>query len=374
MLKSIRIIGHVFRKELRLVVRDRQMMVMILIMPVIQVILLGYAITVDVKYLPLGVVDYDRSPESRRLIEDFRHNDTFEFRGNLAGPESVRESLDSGEISVALIIPPGFARKLGRGESVDIQMLMDGVDSNASLIAAAHSRGITEAYALNRFREGLSGLELPDMQPRLRIFYNPALESRFYMVPGIVVILLTMLTSLVTGVGLVRERETGTLEQISVTPIKTFQLMLGKVLPFVFIGYIALSIAISVCLLWFGVPMRGSWGLLVAFSFLFLFNTLGLGLLVSTVARSQQQALFMIWFILIFGILMSGLFFPIENMPDIMQKLTYINPLRYFLTIVRGLFLKGSGLGAFHIEAAGLALLGPLALLMAGLRFSKQAK
>ncbi len=350
------------------------MMAMILIMPVIQVILLGYAITVDVKYLPLGVVDYDRSPESRRLIEEFRHNDTFEFRGNLTGPESVRESLDAGKISAVLIIPPGFARKLGRGESTDIQMLMDGVDSNASLIAAAHSRGITEAYALNRFREGLSGRELPDMQPRLRIFYNPALESRFYMVPGIVVILLTMLTSLVTGVGLVRERETGTLEQMSVTPIRTFQLMLGKVLPFVFIAYIALSIAISVCLFWFGVPMRGSWGLLAAFSFLFLFNTLGLGLLVSTIARSQQQALFMVWFILIFGIMMSGLFFPIENMPDIMQKLTYVNPLRYFLTVVRGLFLKGSGLGSFQIETAGLALLGPLALLTAGLRFSKQAR
>ncbi len=374
MLKSIRIIGHVFRKELRLVLRDHQMMAMILIMPVIQVILLGYAITVDVKYLPLGVVDYDRSPESRRLIEEFRHNDTFEFRGNLTGPESVRESLDAGKISAVLIIPPGFARKLGRGESTDIQMLMDGVDSNASLIAAAHSRGITEAYALNRFREGLSGRELPDMQPRLRIFYNPALESRFYMVPGIVVILLTMLTSLVTGVGLVRERETGTLEQMSVTPIRTFQLMLGKVLPFVFIAYIALSIAISVCLFWFGVPMRGSWGLLAAFSFLFLFNTLGLGLLVSTIARSQQQALFMVWFILIFGIMMSGLFFPIENMPDIMQKLTYVNPLRYFLTVVRGLFLKGSGLGSFQIETAGLALLGPLALLTAGLRFSKQAR
>lgn len=374
MLKSIRIIGHVFRKELRLVLRDHQMMAMILIFPVIQVILLGYAITVDVKYLPLGVVDYDHSPESRRLIEEFRHNDIFEFRGNLTGPDSVKESLDAGEISAVLIIPPGFARKLGRGESADIQMIMDGVDSNASIIAAAHSRGIIEAYALNRFRQGLSGRQMPDMQPRLRIFYNPALESRFYMVPGIVVILLTMLTSLVTGVGLVRERETGTLEQISVTPIRTIQLMLGKVLPFVFIGYIALSIAISICLFWFGVPMRGSWGLLVAFSFLFLFSTLGLGLLVSTIARSQQQALFMIWFILIFGIMMSGLFFPIENMPDIMQKLTYVNPLRYFLTIVRGLFLKGSGLGSFQIETAGLALLGPLALLTAGLRFSKQAR
>lgn len=374
MTRSIRIIGHVFRKELLLVLRDHQMMAMILIMPVILVILLGYAVTVDVRYLPLGVVDYDRSPESRRLIEDFRHNETFDFRGLLSGPQAVRESLDAGEISSALIIPAGFARRLGRGEAVSVQMLMDGVDSNASLIAAAHSRGITESYALGRIRKRLAGRPLPDLRPRVTVFYNPELESRFYMVPGIVVILLTMITSLVTGMGLVRERETGTLEQLSVTPIRTVQLLLGKILAFVFIGYIALAIAISVCLFWFGVPMRGSWGLLAAFSFLFLFNTLGLGILVSTIARSQQQALFMTWFFLIFGIMMSGLFFPIENMPDIMQKLTYVNPLRYFLVVVRELFLKGSGLGAFRLETAGLAILGPLALLMAGLRFRKQAR
>ena len=374
MLRSLRIIGHVFRKEILQVVRDRQMLRMILIMPILQVILLGYAVTIDVKYLPLGVVDYDHSPESRRLIEDFRHNETFDLRGRLAGPGAVREALDSGRISAALIIPAGFASSLGRAEPASVQMLMDGVDSNASLIAAAHARGIVESYGLSLVRERLAGRPLPDLRPRVTVFYNPELASRFYMVPGIVVILLTMLTSLVTGIGLVREREAGTLEQLSVTPIRTVQLLLGKILPFVLIAYFVLAIAISVCLFWFGVPMRGSWGLLAIFSFLFLFNTLGLGLLVSTIARSQQQALFMTWFTLIFGIMMSGLFFPIENMPPIMQQLTYINPLRYFLAVVRELFLKGSGVGAFRLETAGLMMLGPLALLLAGLRFRKRAR
>ncbi len=194
------------------------------------------------------------------------------------------------------------------------------------------------------------------------------------MVPGIVVVLLTMLTTLLTGLGLVREKETGTLEQLSVTPIRTAELIVGKLLPFVFIAFFVLSVALSVCLLWFGVPMRGSWGLLILFSLLFLLNTLGMGLLVSTIARTQQQALFMVWFFLIFGIIMSGFFFPIANMPPLMQKLTYLNPLRYFLVVVREIFLKGSGMASFRVELTGLLILGPIAITMAALRFTKRAR
>lgn len=374
MFRSIRIIGHLFRKEFIQVVRDRQMLGMILVMPVLQVIILGYAITVDVKDLKLGVMDYDRSPESRELVETFRHNETFEFTRQMTGPASIREALDRGRVSAVLVIPAGFARRLGRGGSTEVQLLLDGVDSNASIIAASHARGIVEAYSLKMVKEALVGARLPDMRPRVTVFYNPELLSRFYMVPGIVVMLLTMLTTLITSLGLVRERETGTLEQLSVTPIRTLELLLGKILPFVVIAFVVLAIALSVCLYWFGIPMRGSWGLLVVFSVLFLFNTLGAGLLVSTVANSQQQALFMAWFAMIFGIIMSGLFFPIENMPEIMQKLTYLNPLRYFLAVVRELFLKGSGLGAFRLEITGLLILGPTALVLAAVRFQKRAR
>ena len=374
MFRSIRVIGHLFRKEFIQVVRDRQMLGMILVMPVMMVLILGYAITVDVKDLKLGVIDYDRSPESRELVEAFRHNETFEITGRMTGPASIREALDRGRASAVLVIPAGFARRLGRGGGTAVQLLLDGVDSNASIIAASHARGIVEAYSLKMVKEALAGVRMPDMRPRVTVFYNPELRSRIYMVPGIVVMLLTMLTTLVTSLGLVRERETGTLEQLSVTPIRTIELLLGKILPFVVIAFFVLAIALTVCLSWFRIPMRGSWGLLVAFSVLFLFNTLGAGLLVSTVANSQQQALFMAWFAMVFGIIMSGLFFPIENMPEAMQQLTYLNPLRYFLAVVRELFLKGSGLGAFGLEITGLLILGPSALALAAVRFRKRAR
>lgn len=374
MLKSLRVIGFVFRKEIIQIRRDHQMRAMIMFMPVVMTLLLGYAVTVDVRNMPLAVKDYDRSPESRRLVEAFRHNETFEVRGELAGPAEIREALDRGEVSAVLVIPAGFARRITRGETVPVQLLLDGVDSNASLIAASHARGITESFGLTLMKEALAGAPLPDLLPRMTILYNPELVSRFYMVPGVVMVLLTMITTLLTGLGLVREREKGTLEQLSVTPIRTGELLLGKILPFVVVAFVALSVALSVCFLWFRVPMRGSWGLLAAFAFLFLFNTLGLGILVSTVARSQQQALFMAWFILIFAVIMSGLFFPIENMPESMQTLTYLNPLRYFMVVLRELFLKGSGLSAFRLESAGLLILGPTAITLAALRFTKRTR
>ena len=374
MLKSLRIIGHLIRKEFIQVFRDHQMLGMMLIMPVVQVLLLGYAITVDVRDLSLGVMDYDRSPESRQLVEDFRHNETFDLDRVMRSPDEIRDALDRGEVSAVLVIPRGFARRLGRNEPVDVQLLLDGVDSNASLIASSHARGIVESYSLDVLRKTLAGTPLPDLRPRIRVLYNPDLISRFYMVPGVVVVLLTMLTTLMTGLGLVRERETGTLEQLSVTPIRTVELLLGKLLPFVLIAFFVLSIALTVCLVWFGVPMRGSWTLLVLFSLLFLLNTLGMGLLVSTVARTQQQAVFMVWFLLIFGILMSGFFFPIENMPPLMQRLTWLNPLRYFMAVVRELFLKGSGMMSFRVETMGLMILGPVAMALAALRFRKRAR
>ncbi len=373
-MRSLRVIGHLFRKELIQLRRDHQLRAMVAIMPIIMTLLLGYAITRDVKDLPLGILDYDHSPESRGLAESFRHNETFALERILAGPAQMRAGLDAGEIAAALVIPAGFGRDLGRQKRAEVQVILDGVDSNASLIAAAHARGIVESFALERVRSLLAGRPLPDLQPRLTVLFNPGLLSRIYMVPGVVVILLTMLTSLVTGLGLVREREAGTLEQLSVTPIRTVELVLGKVLPFVGIAFVVLTFAIGICILWFRVPLRGSIPLLAFFAVLFLLNTLGLGILVSTVARTQQQALFMVWFILIFGIIMSGLFFPIENMPEEMQLLTYLNPIRYFLAVVRELFLKGSGLATFGTELAGLLTLGPLAMAFAGLRFSKRVK
>jgi ABC-2 type transport system permease protein len=373
-MKALRVIGHVVRKEFLQVLRDHQMVRIILLMPVVMLLLLGYAVTVDVKHLPLRVLDYDHSPESRQLIERFRFHETFDLTGGVAGPVQVREALDAGTATAVLVLPAGLGRSLGRLETVRVQILLDGVDSNAALIAYAHARGIVEDFTLDFMRDRLQGEPIPDLMPRVQIFYNPEMESRFYMVPGIVVMLLTMLTSILTGLGLVREREQGTLEQLSVTPIRSWQLMLGKTLPFVVIAFFVLAVALSVVLLWYRVPMRGSWLLLIVFALLFLLNTLSLGLLISTIAHSQQQALFMAWFVNVFAIIMSGFFFPIANMPLALQRLTLLNPVRYFLAIVRELFLKGSGIEAFPLETLGLLVLGPLAITLAALRFTKRAR
>jgi len=372
--RSLRVTGHILRKEFLQVFRDRQMVFLIFLVPVVQIILLGYAVTVDVKHLPLRVVDYDRSSQSRHLTESFRNHETFDFQGWYREIGEAERGLDAGEVTAGLVSPRGFGRDLGRGERSRVQILLDGVDSNASLIAHSHARGIVESFALDRLRERAGGQTSSDPRPRLTVFYNPELESRWYMVPGIVVMLLALLTSILTSLGLVREREVGTLEQLSVTPIRPWQLIVGKILPFVVIAIFVLALALGVALTWFGVPMRGSWVLLAAFSALFLLNTLGLGLFISTIARTQQQALFMAWFANVFGIIMSGFFFPIDNMPESLQYLTYVNPVRYFLAIVRELFLKGSGVGAFGLETVGLAIIGPLAMVLAGLRFTKRAR
>jgi ABC-2 type transport system permease protein len=371
---ALRIVGHLIGKEFRHFFRDPQMVRMIVVVPVVQLLLLGYAITVDVRNLSLQAVDFDRSPESRALIESFRHHRTFTFEGLLPGRRAMHEALDSGRATAVLLIPSGFARRLGRMEPAQVGMLMDGVDSNASQIAWGHARGIVESYALERLKAARAGQPLPEPRPRSVVLYNPDLESRPYMVPGVMVTLLTMLTTVLTGMGLVRERETGTLEQLSVTPIRSWQLMVGKTLPFVVITLVVLAICLAVMLLWFGVPMRGSWWLLAGFSLLFLLNSLGLGLFISAISRSRQQAFFMAWFTSVFAIIMSGFFFPIGNMPPLLQHLTYLNPMRYYLAVVRELFLKGSGPGAFEVELTGLLVLGPLALLLAGLRFSKRAR
>ncbi|MFC1544158.1 ABC transporter permease [Gemmatimonadota bacterium] len=369
-----RVLRHVVRKEFLQIFRDHQMVRILLLMPVLQVILLGYAITSDVRDLPLAVLDHDRSPESRELTEHFRHHDAFQIVGSVSGPEQMRSLLDRGIATAVLVIPTGFSRDLFGGAGAQVQMLVDGVDSNASQIAAAQAVGITRAYAIGLMRRRLRGMDLPDIEPRITVLYNPEMESRYFMVPGIVVLILAMLTSILTSLGLVRERETGTLEQLSVTPIRSLELILGKLMPFAVIAVVILALLLLVVLFWFGVPMRGSWTLLAAFAGLFLLNTLGLGLFISTVAHSQQQALFMAWFFNVFAIIMSGLFFPISNMPESLQYLTYLNPVRYFLAVTREIFLKGSGLAGLQVEALGLLIVGPLAMLGAALRFRKRAR
>jgi len=335
------VIWHLIRKEFLQVLRDRAMLGVIFVMPIVQLFVLGYAVTTDVRNIPVGIVDADHSQESRAVIERLCNFPRFKIHSISDTSERIQTLIDNGEISLGIIFPREFSRRINRGQSPQIQMIMDSVDSNTSLIASGYSRGILTKY----FREmDRSNSQMDIELVRIQAFYNPELESRFTIVPGIVALLLTVITMLLTALSLVKERELGTLEQLSVTPINPIQLIIGKILPFAVLGGVALTVALTVAFLHFKIPLEGNLGTLILFTALYLLTTLGLGMFISTVTSTQQQALFMAWFILVMSVLMSGFMFPISNMPVILQKVTYLIPLRYYITVLREILLKGTSI------------------------------
>ncbi|MBN1355416.1 ABC transporter permease [bacterium] len=360
------VIGHLIRKEFLQVLKDRPMMAIIFIMPLVQLFILGYAITTDVKNIPLGFLDHDRSADSRALIQWFEQSGRFSPILHCENPQAVQMAFDKAEISLAVVIAKDFSRNLLRSEPSRIQIIADGVDSNTSLIAAGYARKILTRHFALKYPEFSPG------EVRFRAFYNPELESAFTIVPGIISLLLMIVTSLLTAMGLVREREIGTLEQLNVTPIRPVELILGKILPFVILGGIVFTLGLTVALVWFKIPMEGALGTLVLFVAIFLLVTLGLGVFISTVTSTQQQAVFLSWFVLVVSVLMSGFMFPISNMPAAMQKVTYAIPLRYFITALREILLKGATAADLTLEWQALSGLGAVIFLLAVLKFRKR--
>ena len=372
-------IKYLIRKEFIQVFRDKAMLRVIFLMPVIQLLILGYAITTDVKRIPLGVYDQDNSLESRELIRGFEQSGNFLLDYYAEDQKQVEYYLDAGKAAIALIIPPHFSRELLRKTQPNVQLLMDGQDSNTSGIAMGYASEIIQSFTRETLQETVLkkpqlAKKIHTLEPEINVWYNPNLIAQNYMVPGIVVLLLTVITMLLTSMGIVREKEIGTLEQLMVTPIKSYQLMIGKTVPFAVLGFLEVSFALLVAKLWYHIPILGNLGLLALFFIVFMFTTLGLGIFISTISKTQQQALFLAWFMLVFGILMSGFMFPIENMPISLQYLSYLNPVRYILTIVRELFLKGSGMA--HLWPQGLIMfLFSLAIItLSSLRFQKRLK
>lgn len=370
-------IKSIVKKEFLQIFRDPMMLRIIFIIPMVQLFILGYVITFDVKNITLLVRDADKTKTSRLLVEKVIQSRRFKITGYEPAQDRLKDYFETGKASLTLSVPKGFEKDLATGKQPVLQILVDGVDSNTSLVAMGYIQRIiagSKDFLSAELGTALPVLRRPALKisPRIRVWFNPNLESKFYMLPGIVAILVTMTTTLLTGLGIVREREIGTLEQLNVTPIRPWQLMLGKTIPFAILGFILLSLALAVVALWYRIHMAGSLGLLLLFAFIFLLSTLGVGLFISTVATTQLQAVFLAFFFNIFAILTSGLFAPIHNMPPLVQKLTYLNPVRYFMEIVRGIYLKGSGIE--YLWPDGLALLawGIGAICLASLRFKKQ--
>lgn len=372
----IRRLLFVMWKELIELRQDPRLFGIIFFAPVVQLTVLGYAASTDVTNVPMVLVDQDRSPASRELITRFEGSPYFRLVGTEATIEAVDPWLMRSEAWLVLAIPADFGARLESARPAAVQVIADGSDSNSTGVALGYASTLIARYndELAARRALADGRQppAPAIEPRIRVWYNPQLESRDFMVPGIVALLLLVITTNLSSMAIVRERELGTLEQLNVTPLTRWELILGKLLPYGIIGIIDVIIVTVAALLWFELPLRGSPILLFVSSLVYLLTTLGLGLFISTISGTQQQAMMTGTFFFLMPMLyLSGFIFPIENMPEVIQPVTYLIPLRYFIVIVRGIFLKGIGLEVLWPQL--LALLG-WGLAIVGLAVARSRK
>lgn len=365
-------------KELLQFKRDRKMLAVVFMAPILQLILLGYAANMDVDVVHTTIFDQDRTAASRKFIKNFDESGYFAIDYYASSYAEVTELIDKGKTLVAIVIPNDFEKKLYRRETVTIQTLFEGSDGNKSSIALGYIQGITNRYSqliVNETKDKY-GMKLPlagSLVPEVRVWYNPEMKTQNYMVPGIMGLILMITTLSLMSMAVVREREIGTLEQLIVTPIKPYQLILGKLIPFTIIGFVVMIIVMIIMTQWFGIVVRESRLFLLFTALLFVLSNLGLGLFLSTVSKTQNQAMMASVFALMMPMIyLSGFAFPIENMPEVVQYITYLIPLRYFITILRGIVLKGIGFTSLWLETLILFGMGVGILILSSLRFSKK--
>jgi len=369
---------HIIRKEFLQLMRDKRMLPIIFAAPIFQLIILGYAANLDVTDIPTVVCDLDRSHASRELIDKFTHSGFFTATDYVDDIRDIDHDIDRGSASLAIVIPDGFGNDLKAGRQASLQMIADGSDVNLTTIGFAYASGIVADYSMKiavrrAARTGASAIVNSGVDPKIRVWYNPELKSKNFMVPGILGLLLMVMTMMLTSLAIVKEKEVGTMEQLVVTPIKPIQLIIGKLTPFAIIGIIDVALILIVAIFWFNIPVAGSIFLLVFLCIVFLMTTLGLGLFISTVSKTQQQAMMTsVFFVMQPMIFLSGFVFPIENMPKVIQWYTHLLPLRYFFTIVRGIFLKGIGVAELWDEALVMFLFGLAILALSVARFQKK--
>lgn len=368
---------QVIVKEFLQLRQDRKMIPVLLVGPLAQLLALGYAANMDVRDVPMVVVDQDRTRQSRELVDRFTGSGYFELTGSEDTAAAVEPWLVDGRAQLALVIAPSYGENLLAGRPASVQVIADGSDSNSAVVGMGYASRIVSGVGAERLQQRLLALppqtRLARIELEPRVWYNPDLKSRWFYVPAVLAMVLMLVTMILPSMAVVREKEIGTLEQIIVTPLQSWQLLIGKLVPFVVIGLFDTLLITGLARGIFGVPLRGSLLLLTAFTLLFLLNTLGFGLLVSTMVGTQQQAMmFCIFVLMVPMIYLSGLIFPVENMPIGFQYFSQIIPVRYYANVIRGIFLKGSGLGALWPEALTLLGMGALVLTLASLRFRKR--
>ncbi|KAA0258734.1 MAG: ABC transporter permease [Chlorobiota bacterium] len=364
-------------KEFQQFRRDPKMFGIILVAPVIQLILLGYAATLDLKVVHTVIMDSDRSTTSREFIKEFSGSTYFSIDKYVYTYDEAYKEIDAGKTMLILIVPKDFERDINRGETATLQAIFNGSDGNSASIASGYVQKIivrfSEEFANNKLQlRGMQRLPAGQVVTQSRVWYNPELESKIFMVPAIVGLLLSIITIVLTSLAIVKEREIGTLEQLIVTPVKSWQLIAGKLIPFVILGFVSVIIVVTAMKLIFAIDVKGNVIFLFGSSFIYIFSTLGLGLLVSTFSKSQQQAMMLAMFLVMLPLVfLSGFAFQIENMPVIFQHISTIIPLKYFLLIIRGVILKGSGFAEHWQDALSMLIIGTVILTISTLRFRK---
>jgi ABC-2 type transport system permease protein len=375
---------EIIRKELLQSLREPRMRVMLFLPPLIQLLIFGFAVNLDVEHTKIAWMDMDHTPESRELGKAFAASRYFEVTAMLDREEQVQYLLDRSRVQAVIRVLPGFARDISRGETAGAQVLLDGTNSNTASIVSNYANLVIAGYAaqiradqrnqvvMARSPSGPVGGSVAVVNARSRVWFNPELRSRNYFIPGVVANIIMTVTLMLTALGIVREKEIGTMEQLMVTPIRPIELILGKMIPFALMGLADLGLVVAGAILIFNIPFRGNVLLLLVCALLFLMTSLGAGLFISTVSHTQQQAVMSSFFFSMPAFMLSGFTFPIRNMPPAIRALAYVNPVYYFMEIVRGIFLKGAGLVALWPDMLALAIFGTAILGLSAWRFQKR--
>jgi ABC-2 type transport system permease protein len=369
-------LSSIIRKEFIQIIRDPRTLMLIIVMPIMQLFLLGYAATTDVKNISLAVWDQSHTAESRALLEAVRSADYFRISYAVGSEDEYRTLIEKGQARAALIIPADYDRRVLEGDA-QVSMVLDGSDATVGGTALSAARLIGQAYATRLLTQqtALSGHTIsvtPPLEIRTQVWYNPDLVSAYFNIPGVIGMILSFITALLTATAVVRERERGTIEQLIVTPIRSWELIVGKILPYVLLAFVDVLEVLIIGHWWFGVPVRGDLGLIFILSGLFVLSSLGIGLLASTIANTQQEAVLTVMMTILPSIFLSGFFFPIDAMPKFLQIVSYVVPLRYYLVIIRALMLKGVGVGALENEIIALSVFAVVIMGAAAARFRKR--
>jgi ABC-2 type transport system permease protein len=368
-------IFSIVRKEFVQLFRDPRTLALAVVIPIVQLFLLGYAATSDVRNISLAVWDQSKTTESRQLLDAFQASSYFRINYFVNSSDEYQALIESGDARVALVIPPDYAQRLF-DNNAKVLMILDGSDASIGATALSTARLVGQSFGTKILTQQatLSGraTPTPPVEVRTQVWYNPDLNSAYFMIPGVIGMILSFITTILTATAIVRERERGTIEQLIVTPIRSWELVLGKLLPYVILAFVETFEILIIGHFWFGVPIRGSLSLIILTSGIFIMSSLGIGLLASTIANTQQEAMLTVMMYNLPSIFLSGFFFPLEAMPQALQIVSYAIPLRYFLVVIRSLLLKGVGIEAIQGEVIALTIFGIVIMTLAALRFRKR--